>query len=135
MITITFHNLPNMHSVTECVNCASLLHNPTRRNGLSGYWLTRACSKVTLLEAIKRGLKKGSSKEQQLSAQALSLLVITIGAGSEEIYKDVSPLLEEIINNPSVQEEVRAAVCASSHIVSPRPQLPLLQTPLLLRTT
>jgi len=54
-------------------------------------------------------LKKGSVKEQQLSATAASLLSITLGAeDSEETFKDLSPVLKEIIANTS-NADVRCA--------------------------
>lgn len=60
--------------------------------------------KVTLLEAVKKGLKKGSVKEQQLSSDVLALIFITLGADSEEIYKDIRTTLEELINNSTNKE-------------------------------
>jgi len=66
--------------------------------------------KVTLLEALKRGLKKGTVKEQQLSGAALSLLCITLGADSESIYKEVAPTLEEMIAKPSNSEVQASAI-------------------------
>jgi len=56
--------------------------------------------KITLLEAIKRGMKKGSVKEQQLSANTLALLSVTLGMESEEIFKELFPLFEELIAKP-----------------------------------
>jgi len=56
--------------------------------------------KTTIIEALKKGIKKGSPKEQQLSAQASSLMCITLGAEeAEEIYRDLSPIYKELIHN------------------------------------
>eukprot|EP01114_Cavostelium_apophysatum_P013516 TRINITY_DN3290_c0_g1_i1.p1 TRINITY_DN3290_c0_g1~~TRINITY_DN3290_c0_g1_i1.p1 ORF type:complete len:398 (-),score=113.93 TRINITY_DN3290_c0_g1_i1:36-1229(-) len=64
--------------------------------------------KMTLLDAIKRGIKRGNLKETQLSATALSLIAITLGADSEEIHRDFAPILEEIVQKPGDADVFRA---------------------------
>jgi len=67
-------------------------------------------NKVTLIETFKRGIKKGSVKEQQMSAVGTSLLCFTLGAeNAEEIFKDLSPTLKETITNTSSNPDVRCA--------------------------
>jgi len=61
------------------------------------------------MDAYKRGLKKGGAKEQQLSATAVGLLAITLGAeDAEELYKELAPTLTEIIAN-TPNEVVKSA--------------------------
>jgi hypothetical protein len=57
--------------------------------------------KETLMEAVKRGLKKGTSTELKLSSQLFSMMCLTLGVASEDIYKETSVILEETIANSS----------------------------------
>eukprot|EP01118_Nematostelium_gracile_P016287 TRINITY_DN6705_c0_g1_i1.p1 TRINITY_DN6705_c0_g1~~TRINITY_DN6705_c0_g1_i1.p1 ORF type:complete len:388 (+),score=103.05 TRINITY_DN6705_c0_g1_i1:84-1247(+) len=66
-------------------------------------------NKMTLLESFKRGLKRGAVKEQTLTATALNLLAITMGADAEEIYKEMNSTLLEVISNTQ-SDETKAAV-------------------------
>jgi len=66
-----------------------------------------ANKKVTLVEAIKRGLKKGSEKEQILSGTLMSLLCVTLGTETEEYFRELAPTYEEIILN-SPHDQVKA---------------------------
>lgn len=62
----------------------------------------------TLLEAAKKGIKKGSEKEQALAAKVIQLMCITVSS-SEHIYKESAPIFLEILNdNPN--NDVRIAV-------------------------
>lgn len=60
--------------------------------------------KETLTEAIKKAFKKGSLKEKQISCDILSLIFITLGADSEDLYKEFKPIFEENIKNDSNKE-------------------------------
>jgi len=74
--------------------------------------------RVTLLEAAKRGLKKGSVKERQQSALCISLLSITLGADNGEVYRDASPVFDEVISNNSLNDEARAAAFSALAMVA-----------------
>jgi len=68
---------------------------------------------MTLLEYFKRSLKKGSLKEKQLAATAISIFSISLGADSEKVFKDVLSTLEEIIADHSFASSVRSAAISS----------------------
>jgi len=61
-------------------------------------------------------LKKGSPSEAELSFKTLSIIGITLGTESEEIFKDISPLLEIIIKETDKEPSVRASaqMCLTS---------------------
>lgn len=55
--------------------------------------------RLTLLEDLKRCLKKGASLEKASASKLISLVCITLGVESEDIYKELAPSLQEIIAN------------------------------------
>jgi len=58
-------------------------------------------SKLTLMESLKRCLRKGPSPEKILATMVLSLTSITLGADSESLYKDFRPIIEETLRAAS----------------------------------
>jgi len=72
-----------------------------------------AKNKQTILEAIKRGLRKGLTPERVLSCESACLLSIRVGTESEAIYSELRPILKEMLLNPSLAHEVRAAACGA----------------------
>ena len=56
-------------------------------------FLTTNNSRITIAEGLKRSLKKGREAEQQLAAQTLSLVVLTLGADSEDLFSEFQPIL------------------------------------------
>jgi len=73
-------------------------------------------SRLSLVDAFKRGIKKGSPKEQVLSAKASGILCLTLGADAEDIYKELSPTFQEVISN-TTHEEVRCATMEAFSIL------------------
>ncbi|PRP76904.1 asparagine-linked glycosylation protein 11-like [Planoprotostelium fungivorum] len=72
-------------------------------------------NKPLIVDAIKRGLKKGGNDEMTLSAETASLLSIRLGdaSQSESIFTDLKPTFIEMINNPALDSSVRAAACGA----------------------
>jgi len=68
--------------------------------------------KLTISEALKRALKKGTIKEQILAAQLIALIAVTVGADSEDVYKEFASTMIELINKPP-NEEVQSAIIES----------------------
>lgn len=60
-----------------------------------------------------RGLKKGREAEFKLAAQLLDVVVLTLGAESEELYAEFSPVLSVFIKDPTASSVVRSVVQAS----------------------
>jgi len=78
-------------------------------NAMKGTYLDEFIlnKKVTLLEAVKRGLRKGSETEQILSSQLMALLAVTLGTSTEESFQEIAPIFEQVIQN-SPYDHVRA---------------------------
>jgi hypothetical protein len=68
--------------------------------------------RTTLSEGIMRGLKKGREAEFKLAAQLLDVVVLTLGAESEELYAEFSPVLSVFIKDPTASSVVRSVVRA-----------------------
>jgi len=68
--------------------------------------------KFTLVEAIKKGMKKGSLLEKKLSIEAISFVYITLAKDSLEIFKEVLPIYYEIIKDSS--DDILKSVCMNS---------------------
>jgi hypothetical protein len=74
-------------------------------------------NKVTLIEACKKGMKKGTPKEYELSAVGASLLCFTLGTeDAEEIFEELSPILKETITTTSNADVRCAAIEAIAYI-------------------
>jgi hypothetical protein len=69
--------------------------------------------KTTLSEGVMRGLKKGKELEFKLAAQLLDVVVLTLGASSEDLYADFSPVLSVIIKDTTASSVVRSAAATS----------------------
>lgn len=52
----------------------------------------------TLTESLKRSIKKGGPNERVLACQLLSVITITLGTSADHLYKEMRPMLEEIIS-------------------------------------
>jgi len=57
--------------------------------------------KMTLVEAIKRGIRKGSENERELSGSLFSVLCATLGTDAEPLFLELYPILEELISKAS----------------------------------
>jgi len=76
-----------------------------------GWWANaRTRRRVTLLEAIMRGLKRGKEAEFKLAAQLLDVVVLTMGTDSEQIYPEIRPSLSVLIMDNTVSPDVRSVV-------------------------
>jgi hypothetical protein len=64
----------------------------------------------TIIEAIKRALKKGGAHEQVLGSRLSSLLTITIGAGCYDIYLDLLDFFRTIILQSNDAHATAAAI-------------------------
>jgi len=56
-------------------------------------------SRTTIAEGLKRSFKKGRDAEQQLASQALSLVVLTLGVESEDMFSEFQPLLTTMMKD------------------------------------
>eukprot|EP01119_Soliformovum_irregulare_P016838 TRINITY_DN492_c0_g1_i1.p1 TRINITY_DN492_c0_g1~~TRINITY_DN492_c0_g1_i1.p1 ORF type:complete len:391 (+),score=115.63 TRINITY_DN492_c0_g1_i1:265-1437(+) len=59
--------------------------------------------KFTLVEDLKKELKKGNHTEQELACQLASVTAITQGDEAEQLYKDISSSLKDLISNSGSQ--------------------------------
>jgi hypothetical protein len=62
------------------------------------------------LESVKKGVRKGTEREAELSLRLLSILSITLGSGSEEYLKELFSFLDSLIKDNTRLAELRAAV-------------------------
>lgn len=65
--------------------------------------------KITIMDLIEKGIKRGKGPEQALSARLAALLVVQVGS-DEEIIKTLSPLLLVTALDPSANVDARAKV-------------------------
>ncbi|XP_043944615.1 interferon-related developmental regulator 1 isoform X2 [Protopterus annectens] len=67
--------------------------------------------RMTLTDSLERCLKKGNSAEQCAAASLASLLCIQVGAGieSEEVFKNLKPILKKIICDGTANLQARTA--------------------------
>ncbi|ORX77075.1 IFRD-domain-containing protein [Basidiobolus meristosporus CBS 931.73] len=71
----------------------------------------------SIIDTLKKCLKKsGSAREKILASKAITLCFITLGAGEESLYKDVSPILKNIVHNSAEPEVLSAAISALAMI-------------------
>ena len=77
-------------------------------------------NRETLIEAVKKGIRKGSEKEQILASETIPLIAITLAGqtDSENLFKDFHPLLVEVINITE-NESVKSAVSNISRSIIP----------------
>jgi len=68
--------------------------------------------RVTIVEALKKALKKGGAKEKSLAATGIVLVAITLGADAEDVFKDTYSLLQEISLTSTAPEARAAAISA-----------------------
>lgn len=68
--------------------------------------------KLTLTDGIERCLKKGRGLEQAAAAQLATLLCVQLGSGdmTDEVCRDLSPLLTFIVNDHSMSLPARSKV-------------------------
>jgi hypothetical protein len=69
--------------------------------------------RTTLAEGVMRGLKKGKESEFKLAAQLLDVILLTLGAESEELYAEFSPVLSVVIKDPTATSVVRSVAATS----------------------
>ncbi|XP_073977899.1 interferon-related developmental regulator 1 isoform X2 [Rhodnius prolixus] len=69
--------------------------------------------KLTLTDGIERCLKKGRGLEQAAAAQLATLLCVQLGSGdmTDEVCRDLSPLLTFIVNDHSMSLPARSKCC------------------------
>lgn len=72
--------------------------------------------RMTIMDCVERGLKKGRGGEQQAAAQLIGLVCLQLGSvsDSEAIYKDQKASLLSVIADRSVLSSTRAQVRPSS---------------------
>lgn len=68
--------------------------------------------KITIMDLLEKGIKRGKGPEQAHSARLAALLIIQIGA-DEEIIKQLTPLLLTTALDPAANLEARAKVSLS----------------------
>lgn len=71
--------------------------------------------RMTIMDSIERGLKKGKGSEQEVSAKLLVLLCLQLGSVSDcqEIYKEQKHILLTLMTDRSVSAAARAQCCCS----------------------
>ena len=69
--------------------------------------------KMTITDAIERGLKKGRSEEQSTAARLSTLLCVQLGAfeSAETICRDLKSILTFIISDPTASPQARSECC------------------------
>jgi len=56
-------------------------------------------SRTTIAEGLKRSFKKGRDAEQQLASQVLSLVVLTLGVESDDMFSELQPILNTMLKD------------------------------------
>lgn len=71
--------------------------------------------RMTIMDSIERGLKKGKGSEQEVSAKLLVLLCLQLGSvsDSQEIYIEQKQILLTLMTDRSVSAVARAQCCIS----------------------
>lgn len=67
---------------------------------------------MTIADGIERSLKRGRGAEQAAAAQLAPLMCVQLGVGdcSEELCRDLAPVLMLVAKDPSVSAVARAKV-------------------------
>ena len=79
---------------------------------------------MTICDALEKSLKKGRGEEQAQAAVDVVLVLIQLGVGgdTDELYRDLRPILTTVMADNSMPLKARSAVCILSHmIMSPPP--------------
>lgn len=68
--------------------------------------------RITLCDCVERGLKKGKGAEQAAAAQLAPLLCVQLGVGnaSEEVLRELKPILQTTAHDKSANPLARAKV-------------------------
>jgi len=74
-------------------------------------------NRTTLLEHLKKSLKRGNENELVLAPKVLSLMSITLGTSSENLYKEIAPIYKEMINNGFSSDQAFSAFLDSLGII------------------
>lgn len=76
--------------------------------------------KMTLTDGIERCLKKGRGVEQAAAAQLATLLCVQLGAGdyTDEVFREISPLLTLILLDHSMSVAARSKCCWALGLLS-----------------
>lgn len=76
-------------------------------------------SRLTLLDSLKKSLRKGSAKERKFAALCVAMTSVTLGAEDDELVHEFQPVLSELISpqNTSVPEEAKATLAESLAMV------------------
>uniref|UniRef100_A0A0A9XFE8 Interferon-related developmental regulator 1 n=1 Tax=Lygus hesperus TaxID=30085 RepID=A0A0A9XFE8_LYGHE len=76
--------------------------------------------KLTLTDGIERCLKKGRGLEQAAAAQLATLLCVQLGSGdmTDQVCRDISPLLTFIVNDTSMSVPARSKCCWALGLLS-----------------
>ncbi|KAJ1526830.1 hypothetical protein ONE63_008397 [Megalurothrips usitatus] len=76
--------------------------------------------RVTIADGIERCLKRGRGAEQAAAAQLAPLMCVQLGAGdfSEELCRDLVPVLMVVARDPSVPAVTRAKCCWALGLLS-----------------
>lgn len=68
--------------------------------------------RATIMDIVEKSLKKGKGQEQALAAKMAALLMIQL-QGDEDVFKTLSPLLQQIALDKSASADSRASCCSS----------------------
>ncbi|KAK4875162.1 hypothetical protein RN001_011584 [Aquatica leii] len=75
--------------------------------------------KLTIIDSIERGLRKGRGLEQGAAAELAPLLCIQLGGdGSDEVTTSLKPVLSTTANDNSVSALARAKCCTSLALIT-----------------
>ncbi|KAL1117869.1 hypothetical protein AAG570_004182, partial [Ranatra chinensis] len=76
--------------------------------------------KLTITDGIERCLKRGRGMEQAAAAQLATLLCVQLGSGdmTDQVCRDVSPLLTFIVNDNSMSVVARSKCCWALGLLS-----------------
>ncbi|BES87848.1 Interferon-related protein conserved region [Nesidiocoris tenuis] len=76
--------------------------------------------KLTLTDGIERCLKKGRGLEQAAAAQLATLLCVQLGSGdmTDQVCRDISPILTFIVNDASMSVQARSKCCWALGLLS-----------------
>nr|CAG4641088.1 EOG090X0ARF [Eulimnadia texana] len=76
--------------------------------------------RMTLMDCVERGLKKGRGAEQESSAKLGFLLCLQLGPtnDSEAIFREQKPVITTIMEDPTASPSVRAQCCTTLGLCS-----------------
>lgn len=99
------------------IHCLDALNTAFSRKCIPDFVLER---RTTIRDAIERSLKKGRGEEQSVAAQLATSFCCQLGTGeiTDQICRDLNPLLSFIINDASILYKTRAKCCWALAVLS-----------------